>query len=106
MFVRVWEGTRVLLYMGSLAALLGLAVGVPYGAVSGLIGGRTDNVMQRIVEILNGVPNLIVAILAMLVLKPGILTISISLAVFNWTIMARIIRPHTFGRIDWYDHRC
>ena len=92
MWTRVWAGTRVSLYIGLLAALLDIFVGVVYGAISGFLGGRTDDVMQRGIEILNGVPYLIVAILAMVVFEPGILTITIALGLTGWTFMARIVR--------------
>ena len=92
MWNRVWIGTRVSLYIGFLAAFLDLAVGVAYGAISGLLGGRVDDVMQRGIEILNGVPYLVVAILAMLVLSPGIITITIAIGLTSWTYMARIVR--------------
>jgi oligopeptide transport system permease protein len=92
MWNRVWIGTQVSLYIGFLAAFLDLAVGVAYGAISGLLGGRVDNVMQRGIEILNGVPYLVVAILAMLVLSPGIITITIAIGLTSWTYMARIVR--------------
>jgi oligopeptide transport system permease protein len=92
MWTRVWAGTRVSLYIGLLAALLDIFVGVAYGAFSGFLGGKTDDVMQRGIEILNGVPYLIIAILLMVVFKPGILTISISLGITGWTFMARIVR--------------
>lgn len=92
MWTRVWAGTRVSLYIGFLAAFLDIFVGVLYGAISGFLGGRTDNVMQRGIEILNGVPYLILAILAMIVFKPGIITITIALGLTGWTFMARIVR--------------
>jgi oligopeptide transport system permease protein len=92
MWNRVWIGTRISLYIGFLAAFLDLAVGVTYGAISGLLGGRVDDVMQRGIEILNGVPYLVVAILAMLVLSPGIITITIAIGLTSWTYMARIVR--------------
>jgi oligopeptide transport system permease protein len=92
MWSRVWIGTQVSLYIGFLAAFLDLVVGVAYGAVSGLFGGRVDDVMQRGIEILNGVPYLVVAILAMLVLSPGIITITIAIGMTSWTYMARIVR--------------
>ena len=53
-------------------------VGVTFGAVSGFLGGRVDDVMQRVIEILNGIPYLVIAILAMVVFEPGIITISIA----------------------------
>ncbi|MGH3147701.1 MAG: ABC transporter permease [Rubrobacter sp.] len=92
MWSRVWAGTRVSLYIGFLAAFLDLVVGVAYGAISGLFGGRADDVMQRGIEILNGIPYLVVAILAMLVLSPGIVTITIAIGIASWTPMARIVR--------------
>ena len=92
MWTRVWAGTRVSLYIALLAALLDLFVGVPFGAVSGFLGGRVDGVMQRIIEILNGIPNLVVAILAMVIFQPGIVTISIAIGLTGWTYMARIVR--------------
>jgi oligopeptide transport system permease protein len=92
MWTRVWAGTRVSLYIAFLAAFLDLFVGVTYGAVSGFLGGRVDDVMQRIVEILNGIPSLVVAILAMTVFQPGIITLSIAIGLVGWTYMARIVR--------------
>src|SRR5215218_7686346 len=55
MWTRVWAGTRVSLYIGLLAALLDIFVGVVYGAVSGFLGGRVDDVLQRGIEILNDI---------------------------------------------------
>jgi len=92
MWTRVWAGTRVSLYIALLAALLDLFVGVPFGAISGFLGGRVDGVMQRTIEVLNGIPNLVVAVLAMVVFQPGILTISIAIGLTGWTYMARIVR--------------
>jgi len=92
MWTRVWAGTRVSLYIAFLAALLDMFVGVTYGAVSGFLGGRVDNVMQRILEILVGIPYLVIAILAMVVFNPGIITISIALGITGWVYMARIVR--------------
>ena len=92
MFARVWQGMRVSFYIAFIAAGLDLFVGVTFGAVSGLLGGKVDGVMQRFIEILNGIPILVVAILAMVVLDPGILTISIAIGAAGWTPMARLIR--------------
>jgi len=92
MWTRVWMGTRVSLYIACLAALLDLIVGVAYGSISGLLGGRIDMIMQRVIEILNGIPSIIVVVLAMLVLKPGIITVTIALGITSWTYMALIVR--------------
>jgi oligopeptide transport system permease protein len=100
MWTRVWAGTRVSLYIALLAALLDVFVGVTFGAVSGFLGGRTDDVMQRVIEILNGIPYLVVAILAMLIFDPGIITISIAIGITGWTYMARIVRGRMFQLKD------
>jgi len=92
---RVLYGTRVSLFIAFVAALLNLTIGVTYGLISGWLGGRVDNVMQRILEILSGVPNLVIVILMLLVLDPGIWSIIIALALTEWISMARVIRAQT-----------
>ncbi len=92
MFDRVWVGTRASLYIAGLVTILDVGVGMSYGSISAYYGGRVDNVMQRIVEILVGIPILVFAVLIMLVLKPGILSLTIALAATGWTSSARLIR--------------
>ncbi|HZB08665.1 MAG TPA: ABC transporter permease [Rubrobacter sp.] len=92
MFDRVWVGTRVSLYIAALVTAMDLFVGLIYGSISGYYGGRVDNVMQRIVEILAGIPILIVAILIMLIFDPGILSLTIAIGLTYWTSSARLIR--------------
>ncbi|WP_010631510.1 ABC transporter permease [Sporolactobacillus vineae] len=91
-FVRTWYGARISLFIGIVAALADLLIGVAYGGLSGYKGGRTDNVMMRIVEILYGLPYLLVVILLMVVMGPGLLTIVVALSATGWTDMARIVR--------------
>ena len=92
---RILYGTRVSLFIGFMAALFNLTLGVVYGLTSGWLGGKGDNIMQRILEILSGVPNLVVVILMLLVLKPGISSIIIALALTEWLSMARVVRAQT-----------
>lgn len=92
MFARVWEGTRISLIIAFLAAFLDLIIGVAYGGISAFYGGRVDNVMQRIIEVLVGIPNLIVIILMMMILKPGIIAIALAMVITGWVPMARIVR--------------
>lgn len=93
-WARIWEGTRVSLLIAVLAATLDLVVGVAYGAISALFGGKVDNVMQRITEILTGIPSLIIIILLMMVMKPGIITIMVAMSITGWVSMARLVRAH------------
>ncbi|WHY00689.1 oligopeptide ABC transporter permease [Neobacillus sp. DY30] len=91
-WTRLWLGTRVSLIIAFVAAVLDLVIGVAYGGISGFYGGRVDNVMQRIAEILVGIPNLVIILLMMLVLKPGIISIVIALSITGWIGMSRIVR--------------
>ncbi|WP_409304657.1 oligopeptide ABC transporter permease [Peribacillus sp. SCS-155] len=92
LFTRVWEGTQISLYIALLASLLDMFIGVTYGAVSGYFGGRLDNIMQRITEVLSGIPNLVIVILMILVFEPGIISITLALALTGWVTMARVVR--------------
>lgn len=92
LFTRVWIGTRVSLLIALVAALIDMLVGVAYGGISAYFGGRVDNIMQRIIEVLVGIPNLVVVILMIMVLDPGIGAIIIALTITGWTGMARIVR--------------
>ncbi|WP_114569861.1 oligopeptide ABC transporter permease [Exiguobacterium flavidum] len=89
---RVWEGTRVSLFIGLMAAIIDVIVGVTYGGISAYNGGRVDNIMQRIVEVLTGVPNLILIILFILILEPGITTIILAMTITGWIGMSRLVR--------------
>ncbi|WP_425455604.1 oligopeptide ABC transporter permease [Brevibacillus panacihumi] len=92
LWTRVWKGTQISLLIASLAALLDLIIGVAYGGISAFYGGRTDTVMQRIIEVLMGIPNLIVIILFILILEPGIFSIVLAMIVTGWVSMARVVR--------------
>jgi len=91
-FTRTWMGARISLFIAVLAVAIDIIIGLSYGLISGYFGGRVDMVMQRIVEILNGIPSLVVVTLLMLVLKPGIFTIAIAMMVTGWIGMSRIAR--------------
>ncbi|WP_181349139.1 oligopeptide ABC transporter permease [Thalassobacillus sp. CUG 92003] len=92
LWTRAWEGTRISLFIALLAALIDMVIGVAYGGISGYYGGRVDNILQRIIEILVGIPNLVVVILMILILEPGITSIIIALTITGWISMARIVR--------------
>ncbi|NNJ30687.1 ABC transporter permease [Lacrimispora defluvii] len=92
LWVRTWMGTRISLLIAFVAAFLDLTVGVVYGAVSALIGGKVDAAMQRIIEILVGIPHLIIVILLMMIMPAGIWTIVVALSITGWVNMARLVR--------------
>src|SRR5699024_6276698 len=88
----LWLGTRASVIIALVAAVMDLCIGVVYGGVSAYYGGRVDNVMRRLLEILIGIPNLVLIVLMILILKPGITTIVLALTTTGWTGMARIVR--------------
>lgn len=91
-FVRIWAGARISLFIGITAALIDLVIGVLWGSVSGLVGGRVDNIMMRIADVLTAVPYLLVVIVLLVVMQPGIVPMIIALSITGWINMARIVR--------------
>ncbi len=91
-FVRTWHGARISLIIGITAGLIDLIIGVIYGGIAGYRGGRVDEIMMRIVDVLWGLPYLLVVIMLLVVLKPGLWTIIIALTVTGWLNMARVVR--------------
>ena len=74
------------------AAIIDMLIGMSYGLISGYFGGRVDMVMQRFLEVANGIPRLVICTLLLLVLQPGILTIVFALMLTEWVGMSRIAR--------------
>ncbi|MEI4771044.1 ABC transporter permease [Psychrobacillus sp. FJAT-51614] len=91
-FTRTWYGARISLFVGVMAALIDFFIGIIYGGISGYKGGRTDALMMRIVEVLYGLPHLLVVILLMVVMGASLTTIIVALTVTGWVGMARIVR--------------
>ncbi|MBQ3693566.1 MAG: ABC transporter permease [Synergistaceae bacterium] len=92
LFVRVMYGARISLSVGFMASIISLFIGVIYGGISGFAGGRTDDIMMRIVDVIYSVPMMIYVILLMVVVGPGLKSIFITLGITYWAPMARIVR--------------
>lgn len=92
LWVRTWQGTRVSLIIGILGAFIELVIGAIYGGVSGYFGGVVDDIMMRIVEILNSIPYLILVLIIAIVLGKGILPLIIAMTCTGWVGMARLVR--------------
>lgn len=91
-WTRTWSGARVSLIIAVVAAIIDMLIGMSYGLISGYFGGKVDMVMQRFLEIANGIPRLVIVTLLLLVLKPGMLTIIFALMLTEWVGMSRIAR--------------
>ena len=92
LWTRCWEGTRASLIIAVAAALIDMIICMSYGLISGFFGGKVDMVMQRFLEICNGIPRLVIVTLLLLILKPGMLTIIFALLLTEWVGMSRIAR--------------
>ena len=92
LFVRIWQGARISLLIAFVAAAADLTIGILLGGLAGYIGGRVDNIIMRFIEILMGIPNLILIILMMLVLGRGIMPMILAIVMTGWVGMARLIR--------------
>ena len=68
-WTRTWEGARVSLIIAVAAAIIDMLIGMSYGLISGYFGGRVDMVMQRFLEVANGIPRLVIVTLLLLVLQ-------------------------------------
>ena len=91
-WTRVWSGTRISLIIAVVATIIDMILGMSYGLISGYFGGAVDSIMQRIAEICNSIPRLVIVTLLLLVLKPGLWTIIFALMLTEWVGMSRIAR--------------
>lgn len=92
LLIRVLYGARISLSIGLVASLINVFIGVLYGGIAGLVGGKVDRFMMHLVDILYAIPMLLYVILLMVVFKPGLINIYIALGIAYWLNMARIVR--------------
>jgi oligopeptide transport system permease protein len=97
LFARTLEGTRVSLAVGLVASAVSFLVGIGYGAVAGYVGGRTDHVMMRIIEILSGLPLIFFVIFLTVVFGRNEYLLYLSIGAVGWLTMARIVRGQTMS---------
>ncbi len=94
LFIRVIYGARISLIVGIVAAIMNFLIGVSYGAISGYIGGRVDDIMMRIVDTISAIPLMLYVILLSVAMDSngGLLTIIIVISAVYWLGMARLVR--------------
>ena len=96
-FARVLQGGQISLFVGILSTVVSLLIGVSYGAIAGYVGGRIDNVMMRVVDVLYSLPYIILVIVLLSLFRSqtprGQLTLLfIAIGSVSWLTMARIVR--------------
>ncbi len=95
MLSRITVGIRISLAIGLLASFMALVLGVTYGAVAGYLGGRIDNLMMRVVDILYSLPFVFFVILLVVFFGRSFVLIFIAIGCTEWLDMARIVRGQT-----------
>lgn len=91
-FSRLLHGGRVSVAVGSIAMLVSVAVGVIYGAVSALAGGKVDQLMMRLIDALLSIPSLLLMIGLQLVFPASLLAVILVISLTSWMPIARLIR--------------
>ena len=89
---RILYGARISLLVGFVATGVALVIGVSWGIVAGYFGGRVDQVMMRIVDVLYGLPFIIFIILLMVIFGRNIWLLFGAIGAVEWLTMARIVR--------------
>lgn len=97
LLTRTLYGGRISLLVGAVSTLVSLLIGIAWGAIAGFAGGRVDQVMMRIVDILYALPFMFLVILLMVLFGRNILLIFVAIGAINWLDMARIVRGQTLG---------
>lgn len=94
---RAIYGGRVSLLVGILAMVISTSIGVLVGTVSGYFGGKIDNLLMRLVDIISSIPWMILVTVISIFLKPGFRTIIIVIGFFTWMEISRIVRAETLS---------
>lgn len=91
-FARVLHGGRVSMLVGLVGTGVSLLVGVTWGAVAGYAGGRLDETMMRIVDVLYSLPYIFLVILLLVFFQRSLVMLFVALGLVQWLTMARIVR--------------
>lgn len=95
-WVRIWMGARVSLSIGLFSAVINMCVGAVIGGLCGYYGGKLDMIVMRIVDILYGIPSLIITILVILVLGKGVAPLIIAMCIVGWIGTCRFVRGEVY----------
>ncbi len=95
LYARTIQATGTSLLVGLIGAAMALLVGTTWGVIAGFVGGRVDNLMMRIVDVLLAIPNVLVIILILVVVGRSFIALFIALGAVSWLSMARIVRAQT-----------
>ena len=97
LLVRCLIGGRVSLTVGLLATISSVTLGIVWGATAGFVGGKVDAIMMRIVDMMYAIPYLLIAILLVTILGREFYLVVLTITVFSWMDMARVVRGQTLS---------
>ena len=89
---RMIYGARVSLFVGVFSTLIALVIGTVYGTISAYVGGKTDNLMMRVVDVVFALPDLLMIILITVLMGRGVTGVFIALTMVSWVTIARLVR--------------
>jgi oligopeptide transport system permease protein len=92
LLTQIMYGGRISLAVGFIATSVALLIGVTWGAIAGYVGGRTDAIMMRLVDILYALPFMIFIVLLMVVFGRNMVLLFLAIGAVEWLTMARIMR--------------
>lgn len=96
LFARVMYGTRYSIAIGAAAVLVGILIGVPYGAVCGFLGGKFDLYLMRVMDIVRAIPSLLMGIVVVAALGQSIMNLIIAISISQITSIAVTTRAAVF----------
>ncbi|MFN4062046.1 ABC transporter permease subunit [Paracoccus hibiscisoli] len=97
LYARVVQGTQISLMVGIVGAAIAVIVGTLYGATAGYVGGRTDQIMMRTVDILMSIPYMFVLILLLVMFGRSMSMLFLGIGLISWLDMSRIVRGQTLS---------
>ena len=97
LLTRMMYGSRISLMVGFLATMVALVIGVLCGTIAGFAGGRTDAIMMRIVDVLYGIPFIILIILLMVMFGRNLVLLFMAIGAVEWLTMSRIVRSQVMS---------
>lgn len=94
---RILAGASLSLVEGLFSVSLAMAIGVPIGMISGYVGGRTDTIIMRCIDVLLAFPGVLLAIVIVSILGPSLVNAMIAVAIYTVPIFARLARGSTLS---------
>jgi oligopeptide transport system permease protein len=96
LMTRLFRGSRISLTIAFVSVFVNIIIGIVYGSIAGYYGGKVDLIMMRIVEVIAGLPHIVVVTMFILLFGTGLLSIILALVVRGWISTARLIRAQFY----------